>query len=81
MLLAGAAVAQPAAGGGGGGLREACQADFQKFCSTVQAGGGAKMQCMKDHASQLSDTCKAAFIARMKERQSQPAGQGGGQGQ
>jgi hypothetical protein len=80
LLAAASAQAQPA-GGGGGGLREACQADFQKFCASVQGGGGAKMQCMKQHASELSDTCKAAFLARMKARQSGASGQGGGQGQ
>lgn len=79
LFCAGAATAQP--GGGGGGMRQACQADFQKFCADVQPGGGARMQCMRQHAAELSDACKAAFVARQKAKESQSAGQGGGQGQ
>ncbi len=79
LFAVASAQAQPA--GGGGGLREACLADFQKFCASVPGGGGARMQCMKQHASELSDTCKAAFLARMKARQSAANGQGAGQGQ
>lgn len=78
LLCAGPAGAQPA---GGGGMRGACQADFQKFCADIQPGGGARMQCMRQHASELSDACKAAFAARQKAHQDQGAGQGGGQGQ
>jgi hypothetical protein len=78
LLCAGAANAQPA---GGGDVRQACMADFQKFCGDVQSGGGARMQCMKQHAAQLSGGCKSAIAARMKARQSQPAGGGGGPGQ
>jgi arylformamidase len=76
LLCAGAANAQPA-GGGGGGVREACQADFQKFCADVQPGGGARMQCMKQHAAQISDGCKAAIAARRKEHQEQQSGGAG----
>ena len=72
LICAGAASAQPA----GGGVREACMADFQKFCGSVQPGGGARMQCMKQHASQLSNGCKSAIAARMKAHAA-----GGGSGQ
>ena len=80
LFTAGAALAQPA-GNGGGGMRQACKADFQKFCSDVQPGGGARMQCMRQHAADLSDVCKAAFAAHQRAHDSQPAAQGGNPGQ
>lgn len=39
--------------------RQACQPDVEKFCAGVAPGGGAVMQCLKQHASELSDACKA----------------------
>jgi hypothetical protein len=80
LFTAGAALAQPA-GNGGGGMRQACQADFEKFCADVQPGGGARIRCLRQHAADLSDACKAAFAARQKAHDSQPAGQGGNAGQ
>ncbi len=40
--------------------KQACQPDVDKFCSSVAAGGGRVMQCLKQHESELSDACKAA---------------------
>jgi Cysteine rich repeat len=40
--------------------KEACKPDVDKFCSSVAAGGGRVMECLKQHESELSDACKAA---------------------
>ena len=39
--------------------REACQADVAKLCPDVKPGGGRVAACLRDHDSQLSDSCKA----------------------
>jgi hypothetical protein len=39
--------------------KEACKPDVEKFCSAVAAGGGRVMDCLHQHASELSDACKA----------------------
>lgn len=41
--------------------REACKADVAALCAGVQSGGGRIAGCMKEHAAQLSDGCKAAM--------------------
>ena len=48
--------------------RQACAADYQKFCSEAQAGQGRVAQCMRDHASGLSDPCKASLAAAKEQR-------------
>ena len=75
-LLAGAAFAQP-----GGSVRQACAADLQKFCSSVQPGGGGMMKCMHQHSSDLSDECKSAWAARRASRQETHADQNAAQPQ
>jgi hypothetical protein len=44
--------------------RQACQPDVEKFCANVQAGGGTIRQCLHQHASELSDACKAVHAGR-----------------
>ncbi|MFZ5693175.1 MAG: cysteine rich repeat-containing protein [Pseudomonadota bacterium] len=44
-----------------GVLREACMADFQKFCGNVQRGGGRIRQCMLDNADKLTPQCREAM--------------------
>lgn len=56
MLTGGRAEAQV-----NGVLREACLADFQKFCANVQRGGGRIRQCMLDNADKLTPQCKDAM--------------------
>ena len=46
---------QPAAA-----IRAACAEDAQKFCATVQPGGGRIVACLKEHKDSLSDRCKQA---------------------
>jgi hypothetical protein len=66
----------PAMSGNGGGgfaaMREACAADFAKYCANVDRSG--RRQCIKDNFSQLSDGCKSAILAARAARQSSGGG-------
>ena len=44
-------------------LRKDCGSDFQKFCSGVGMGGGRGVACLKEHASELSASCKTALAS------------------
>ena len=47
---------------------KACRADVMQFCADVQPGNGAIADCMKCHASQVSDGCEEAMAkARAEE--------------
>ena len=58
-LSAGVAFAQTAA------EREACQADFEKYCAGVQPGGGRVVECLSKHLNQLTPQCKTVVEANM----------------
>jgi hypothetical protein len=58
-LGGGAALAQTAA------EREACQADFEKFCPNVRPGGGRVVECLSQHLDQLTAQCKTVVEAHM----------------
>jgi hypothetical protein len=47
-------------------LRTDCSNDFQKYCSSVQLGGGRAVACLKEHASDLSQLCQSALLAAKK---------------
>ena len=55
----GAAMAQTAA------EREACQADFEKYCPGVEPGGGRVLECLGKHLDQLAPQCKSMVEANM----------------
>lgn len=42
-------------------VRQACQADIQKFCAGVQPGGGRIRACMAEHRDELSTACQDAL--------------------
>jgi hypothetical protein len=42
-------------------VREACRPDVERLCKDVKPGGGRIRECLKAHAPELSDTCKAAI--------------------
>jgi hypothetical protein len=44
-------------------IRAACRSDFISNCSGVQPGGSAALQCLKSHASSLSQGCQGALAA------------------
>ena len=58
-LGVGAAIAQTAA------EREACQADFEKYCPGVEPGGGRVVECLSKHLDQLTPQCKTVVEAHM----------------
>ena len=40
-----------------GRLTTACQTDMKRFCSAARLGGGHMLQCLQEHAQELSDRC------------------------
>lgn len=76
LLLAGAnaAVAQQARPEMSGAVRQACAADVETLCASVQPGGGRIMQCLKTNAAKVSPGCKDALKeARAAEAGAKPA--------
>jgi hypothetical protein len=70
-IAATAVAAQAQAPAGQVSVREACAADMQKLCPDV---GRLKMrECMRSHADQVSDGCKAAAAAHMASQAQTPA--------
>ncbi len=45
--------------------RQACQADFEKYCPGVQPGGGRVIKCLSEHLDQLTPQCKSVVEANM----------------
>lgn len=45
--------------------REACLADFEKYCPGVEPGGGRVMACLSKHLDQLTPQCKTVVEAHM----------------
>ena len=41
--------------------RGACGADYQKYCTGTQPGGGRVVACLNGHRDQLSAACKKAI--------------------
>ena len=56
-------------------MMQACAADYAKFCADVPApaagagGGGGRMQCLRQHASEMSDGCRSSMQAMRAARQ------------
>ena len=49
---------------GRGEARQACAADYHRFCAGVSPGGGRIKKCLNDNIDALSDACKQAVSAR-----------------
>ena len=47
--------------------REACKADYSKYCSGVTPGGGRIVACLNKQHDQLSQGCQKALDARTKQ--------------
>jgi hypothetical protein len=61
MAISSVSVASPQAAQSGdqlAAIRTACADDAQKYCATVQPGGGRVIACLKDHKDSLSDKCR-----------------------
>jgi hypothetical protein len=50
-----------------GAMREACKADFEKYCADVQRGGGRIVECLNKQHDSLSEACRTALDARTKQ--------------
>jgi Cysteine rich repeat len=48
-------------------VREACKADYAKYCSGVTPGGGRIAACLEKQHDQLSEACQKALNARTKQ--------------
>jgi hypothetical protein len=53
-------------------VAQACRADAERFCATVEKGGGRKMMCLRDHASQLSPACRTGLAEMAANRKDAP---------
>jgi hypothetical protein len=53
-------------------VRQACQADVEKFCADVKPGGGRIKECMMQHRDELSQGCRDALGAARAHRQAAP---------
>jgi hypothetical protein len=42
-------------------MRADCGADFQRYCSSVQPGGGRAIDCLVSHGQQLRPECRSAL--------------------
>jgi hypothetical protein len=42
-------------------LKLACRADIRRFCPDLRPGGGQAVQCLQQHAQELSDGCYATL--------------------
>lgn len=47
----------------GEAIRKNCIADFMSYCASVQPGGREALQCLQQHAAQLSSACSGAVSA------------------
>jgi hypothetical protein len=43
-----------------GAVRDACKADAERLCISVQRGEGRVQKCLADNKSQLSEQCRRA---------------------
>ncbi len=48
-------------------LRADCGSDFQKYCSSVELGGGRGLACLQAHATELTSLCQSALLAAQKK--------------
>ena len=63
----------PAPAAGSGKHFQACSAEIQKFCATVEKGKGLMRKCLESHTSELSDGCKTRLAERAAERAAKAA--------
>lgn len=52
--------------------RQACESDVKKFCSSITPGRGSIAKCLRQHESDLSQTCKDQ-LAQRRHRGRAPA--------
>ncbi|MBS0170183.1 MAG: cysteine rich repeat-containing protein [Nitrospira sp.] len=55
-------------GRGGHGAKKACAEDVKRLCAGVKPGEGRIVQCLKEHAQDLSSTCAQTMQQRGPRR-------------
>ncbi len=55
-------------GRGGHGARKACADDVKRLCTGIKPGEGRIVQCLKEHAQDLSSTCAQTMQQRGARR-------------
>lgn len=63
VLSAGPGLAQQPTQAQASAIRSACRGDYQSVCANVPTGGQAALQCLQQHASQVSAGCQQALAA------------------
>jgi hypothetical protein len=74
ILVAGPGAAQQPSQAQISAIRSACRGDYQSVCANVPTGGQAALQCLQQHADQVSAGCRGA-LAPLGAAQGQPAAQ------
>jgi Cysteine rich repeat len=46
--------------------RDACKADYDKYCTATMPGGGRIIACLNKQYGQLADACKKVIDAQKK---------------
>jgi hypothetical protein len=64
LAIASATAAEPSKGA----AQQACKADVERFCASVQRGDGRVRKCLLEHKEQLSTPCKEAVQATASKR-------------
>src|SRR5207244_1997142 len=61
-------------------IRNACQSDFMKYCSTVKPGGADALACLEKNVADLSAACQTAVgaVSRNTGGTSSPPNNGSG---
>lgn len=47
--------------------REECRPDAEKFCVGIEHGGGRINACLKEHLSELSETCRKNVLSTVRK--------------
>ncbi len=63
LLIAGVSWAQQPTQAQQNAIRQNCRSDYQSYCSAVPTGGQASLQCLQQHAAELSPACGQAVGA------------------
>ena len=49
-------------------VSEACEDDVYQLCNEVRPGGGRVLNCLKEHADEISSECKAALPEKRRNK-------------
>jgi hypothetical protein len=48
-------------------LANACGGDVRAYCAGIPQGGGRIAQCLREHGTQISETCRNAIASSVQE--------------